>query len=92
MRPRPPLYLAQFGAKSRVSGDVGSSTPVLDNGQTAVTSISAKSLRPQSSPFFLRKARTRNSGTNDLDQNKMVVPSRQEQMGGAVGEGGGGRE
>ena len=36
-------------------------------------------------PFFLRKPRTRNSRTDDLEQNKMVVPSCLEQMGGRVG-------
>ena len=33
--PRPPLYLALNG----VSGDVGFSTPVLDNGQIAASSF-----------------------------------------------------
>ena len=50
------------------------------------TSISAKSFRPQSSPYFLRKPRRRNSRGNGLEQNKMVVPSCLEQR----GHGGGG--
>ena len=38
------------------------------------TSISAKSFRPQSSPYFLSKPRTRNSRTNGLKQNKWSFP------------------
>ena len=37
--------------------------------------------RPQSSPYFLRKPRTRNSQTNGLEQNKMAVPFCVEHMG-----------
>ena len=46
---------------------------------------SVQSLRPQNSPYFLRKPRTRNSQTNGLEQ--MVVPSCLEQRRGG-GEGG----
>ena len=37
--------------------------------------------RPQSSPYFLPKPRTRNSQTNGLEQNKMAVPFCVEHMG-----------
>ena len=37
--------------------------------------------RPQSSPYFLRKPRTRNSQTNGLEQNKMAVLFCVEHMG-----------
>ena len=47
-----------------------------------------KVFQPQSSPYFLRKPRTRNSRGNGLEQNKMVVPSCLEQRGHG---GGGGR-
>ena len=52
------------------------------------TSISAKSFRPQSSPYFLLKPRTRNIRTNGLERNKTVVFSCLEQMGGSGGRGG----
>ena len=45
--------------------------------------------RPQSSPYFLRKPRTRNSQTNGLEQNKMAVPFCVEHMGWGRGVGGG---
>ena len=41
--------------------------------------------RPQSSPYFLHKPRTRNSQTNGLEQNKMAVPFCVEHMGWGMG-------
>ena len=52
------------------------------------TSISAKTFRPQKTPYFLCKPRTRNSRTNGLKQNERSFPLVWSREGGQGGGGG----